>query len=304
MAAETPARQRIVGTSALRRVVQSGFALFIAAVAVSHTLAGEGGAVSSASAEAFCPFGGIETLYRSVTSGGTISHTHISNLVLLAAVLILTVTARGAFCGWICPLGTLQEWIFAASGWLQRRIPPLGRAMRAAKKRLGVRPPRVGMLPEQTLIRRADSALRYGKYLVLALIIGGTIASGVMVFRDDDPWSALLEIAALELTAGTAVLAVVLVASLVVERPWCRYACPLGAVIGIAGKLSPLRIQREGGACVGCTLCDRRCPMGLSVATMADLTHRDCVMCLGCVDTCPQPGALELKLVLPGARAE
>ena len=300
----TPARRLTLGTRSLRRLTQVVFGLFIGSVAVGHTLAGEGAAAMAPSAEAFCPFGGIETLYQYLASGGSfINHTHLANLVLLAAVLALTVAARGAFCGWICPFGALQEWLYAASAWLQRRIPALGRAMRALKKRLGVRPPRLGMLPEPTRIRRLDGALRYGKYVVLALILGGTIAYGVMVFRDYDPWSALLEIGALELTAGTVVLGAVLVASLFVERPWCRYACPLGAVVGLAGKLSPLRIQRAGSACTGCTLCDRRCPVGLPVATMSDLTHRDCVMCLECVDVCPQPGALDLRLVVAGVRA-
>ncbi|MDZ4720006.1 MAG: 4Fe-4S binding protein [Roseiflexaceae bacterium] len=301
----TPKRWFKVGTHHLRRLTQALFTLFIGVLVVSHLLVGESATTTTTtSAEAFCPFGGVETLYQYVASGGSfINHTHLSNVVLLVAVLALTVVARGAFCGWFCPFGAIQEWLYAASTWLQKRIPPVGRAIWALKKRLGVRPARLGMLPEATLIQRIDGILRYGKYAVLATIIGGTIAYGVMIFRDYDPWSALLEIGALELTAGTVVLGIVLVAALFVERPWCRYACPLGAVIGLTSQLSPLRIQREGTACTGCTLCSKSCPMGLPVATMSELTHRDCVMCLECVDACPQPGALDLKLVVPGMPA-
>jgi polyferredoxin len=298
-----PVRWFKPGTSTLRRVTQVAFTLFLGFLVVSHLLVGESATTVTTSAEAFCPFGGVETLYQYFTNGGTINHTHLSNLVLLVATLALTIVARGAFCGWICPFGAIQEWIYAASAWLQKRIPPFGRGMRAFKKRLGVRSARLGMLPESTLIQRIDGVLRYGKYAVLATIIGGTISYGVMVFRDYDPWSALLEIGALELTAGTVVLGIVLIAALFVERPWCRYACPLGAVIGLTSQLSPLRIQREGTVCTGCTLCSKSCPMGLPVATMSELKHRDCVMCLECVDACPQPGALDVKLVLPGMPA-
>ncbi|MBK9715010.1 MAG: 4Fe-4S binding protein [Kouleothrix sp.] len=120
-----------------------------------------------------------------------------------------------------------------------------------------------------------------------------------MVFRDYDPWAALLTIGELELSGGLVVLGVVLVAALFVERPWCRYACPLGAAIGIASKVSPLRLRRAGPACAGCALCNRDCPVGIPVDTRSDITDASCIMCLRCVDTCPKHGALELALVIP-----
>lgn len=298
------ARRFTFSAQHLRRLIQLGVVLFIGTLVVNRFLVGEDGATALASAEAFCPFGGVETFYQYIVSGGSfINHTHLSNLVVLASVIVLSLVARGAFCGWICPFGALQEWLYAASTWVQKRVPPLGRAMRALKKRLGVRPPRLGLLPEPTIISRIDQVLRYGKYVVLALIIGGTVAYGTMIFRDYDPWSALLEIGALEVTAGTIILGIVAIAALFVERPWCRYACPLGAVVGIVGMASPVRIQRHGSECSGCNLCTKSCPMGLNVATMSDLTHRDCNTCLVCVESCSTPNALDLQFVLPGVAA-
>jgi polyferredoxin len=89
-------------------------------------------------------------------------------------------------------------------------------------------------------------------------------------------------------------------ASLFVERPWCRYACPLGAAIGLAGKLSPLWIQRAGPACAGCALCNKACPVGIPVDTRTAIADASCIMCMRCVDTCPKHGALELRLTIPG----
>ncbi|MBX0327321.1 4Fe-4S binding protein [Oscillochloris sp. ZM17-4] len=271
------------GTQSLRRITQFGFLAMIVAGVVRHTLSED-----STSPEAVCPFGGLETLYSYFTTGGTISHTHLSNLVLLGAVVLLTLLARGAFCGWICPFGTIQEWVNSLSRWLQARIKPLGRAARALRR--AARRPIFGTI---------DRVLSYGRYVVLATIIGGTVAYGSMVFRDYDPWSALISVAEFELTAGAVILGVVLLASLVVERPWCRYACPLGATIGLVGRLSPMRIQREDSACTGCTLCTHRCPMGIDVAASSEITDMRCISCLQCVDSCVHPEALDLRLSIP-----
>lgn len=297
---------RLWNIQTLRLVTQAGFALFILYTVALHLLVGEEGGVITTSAEAYCPFGGLETLYTFVRSGGTlVSHTHLSNLVILASVLLLTFVARGAFCGWICPLGAIQEWLYAGSAWVQKRIPPLGRRVRALKAWAGATPTRrFDQRGAPTVLARIDGWLRYGRYVVFAWAVLGAAAYGTMVFRDYDPWAALLTIGELELTGGAVVLVVVLVASFFVERPWCRYACPLGAAIGLAGKLSPLRIERTGPACAGCALCHTACPVGIPVDTRTTITDASCIMCLRCVDTCPKHGALDLRLTIPGLAAQ
>ncbi|NTV64360.1 MAG: 4Fe-4S binding protein [Oscillochloris sp.] len=279
----------------LRRLVQIAVVGFIAVVAWQHLMLGD----ASASPEAFCPFGGLETLYSYLSGGHTISHTHLSNLAIFLAVAVTAVVARGAFCGWICPFGSIQEWIHSLSRWLQRRIPPFGRAMRAINQRLHPRTKRAAYAGP-TLGQRIDKILSYGRYLVLAWIIGATITYGYMVFRDYDPWSALLSIAEIQVTVGTYVLIVSLVASLFVERAWCRYACPLGATISLLGRFSPLRIERKESACPSCGLCTQRCPMGIDVARTDAVTDLRCISCLTCVDVCPRPEAIDLRLAVPG----
>jgi polyferredoxin len=288
----------------LRALVQTGAVLFILYTVLVHVLAGESDNLITASPEAYCPFGGIETLYTYLSSGGSfVSHTHLSNLVLFGSVLLLAVVARGAFCGWICPLGALQEWLYAASMGLQRRIRPLGRGVRALKAWAGARPTRrFDQRPAPTLLERLDHWLRYFKYVVLVWVLLGTGGYSVLVFRDYDPWAALLTITELEITGGLIVLAFVLVAALFVERPWCRYTCPLGAVIGIASKVSPLRLERNGPVCAGCAVCNTACPVGIPVDTRTAITDASCMMCMRCVNTCPIHGGLELKLALPGIK--
>jgi polyferredoxin len=286
-------KPRVKGLKALlthrtfRRISQLGFASFIAFLAIQHVIIGENGAIVTASAEAFCPFGGLETLYQYLTAGGTfVSHTHLSNVVLLVAVLAVALLLRSAFCGWICPLGFLQDLVSNLSSVLQKRLPTLRRGIKTLKTR-GAR------------LAVLDRYLRSIKYLVLAWAVAGSAYFGYMVFRDYDPWSALLNIAEFSFTPGIVILAITLVASFFIERPWCRYACPLGAASGILGKVSPIYLKRQESACTSCKICTKACPMGLEVHTATTIKSVDCISCLECVDACPRDGALEVKLGLP-----
>ena len=271
----------------MRRVIQTGVLAFIAFIALQHLLVGESSTTITASWEAFCPFGGFETLYAFIASGGKyVPHTHLSNLVVLGAVLLTALLTRNAFCGWICPLGFIQDLTASFSRFVQKRIPPVRRAVKTLKQR-GAR------------FAILDRYLRYVKYLVLIWAVAGAAYWGTMVFREYDPWAALWNLTEWSIGFGTLVLGLTLVSSLFIERPWCRYACPLGAATGLVGLLSPVQLRRESDACKSCALCSRSCPMGLEVDTATKITSPDCIGCLECIDVCPREGALELKLSVP-----
>jgi polyferredoxin len=280
---------RILLTSGMfRRLIQLAFAAFIAYVTIVHVLAGEGSTNVTASPEALCPFGGLETLYRYITTGGAfVSHTHLSNLVLALAVLITAILLRSAFCGWICPLGFIQDIVHSFSTWVQKRSVPARKAVRMLSTR------------GRPLWAFLDKYLRFVKYGVLVWAVTGAAIYGVMIFRDYDPWSALINIAEWIVTPGLIILGLTLIGSLFVERPWCRYACPLGAVSGLLGKLSPVYLKREADACTSCKLCTKACPMGLQVHTATTITSVDCISCLECLDVCPREGAMEVRLGVP-----
>jgi polyferredoxin len=271
-----------------RRLVQFSFAAFILYVTVVHVSAGESASNVTASPEAYCPFGGLETLYKYISTAGTfVSHTHLSNLVIAVAVLITALILRSGFCGWICPLGFIQDIVHNFSAWLQKRFVPVRKFFRTISQR------------GQPVWIFLDKYLRYLKYGVLVWAVTGAAIYGVMVFRDYDPWSALINIAELTFTFGLVVLGLTLIGSLFVERPWCRYACPLGAISGLLGKLSPVYLKRDSAACTNCKICTKACPMGLEVHSANVITSVDCVSCLECVGECPRDGALEVKVGFP-----
>lgn len=278
------------GIQGFRRTVQVIVALSIGWVVVDRAVAAAAGA-SGMSPESLCPFGGIESIVTFLTAGTFVPHVHSSNLVLAVAVLLLAFLARGAFCGWLCPLGFLQDLAAGLSAFVQRTVPAAFRGMRALRR---------AAAPLAIL----DRPLRFLKYGVLVWAIWGTAAFGVMVFRDVDPWIALLDIGRESTGFGLLVLGLTVVGALFVDRPWCRYACPLGAANGIVARFSPVRLERSAAACVDCNLCTKSCPMGLEVATATVITSADCIGCLECVEACPRAGALELHVGRPvGGRA-
>jgi hypothetical protein len=104
--------------------VQWFFFVLIALIAINHTLMESGADIpilSSASLHGVCPFGGVETLYTFATSGLLVRKIHDSALVLAGIVLLLSILFGPVFCGWVCPLGTVQEWVGKIGKKLFRR---------------------------------------------------------------------------------------------------------------------------------------------------------------------------------------
>ena len=68
-------------------------------------------------------------------------------------------------------------------------------------------------------------------------------------------------------------------------RFFCRFVCPLGALFGVLARLSPARLDRVNQECRGCLTCEKACEGGC--APSGDLAWGECVLCLNCLDTCP-----------------
>ena len=265
----------------IRRVVQAFFFALIALIAVNHTLAESGGGIpllSTASLHALCPFGGVVTMYQYATTGTFVQKIHESSFILMILGLLLAVLFGPAFCGWVCPFGTFQEWLAA-----------VGRKL-FGKRRYNQ------MIPE-----KLDRVLRYARYLVLAWVLYMTAASATLIFAEFDPYFALFNFWSDEVAlGGLIVLGVVIAASLVIERPWCKYACPYGAVLGITNLFRVFQLRRREATCKLDGACDINCPMNIKVSEKKVIRDHQCISCMECTSEARCPAAATVEFVAGG----
>lgn len=209
-----------------------------------------------------CPFGGIATLTRLLSQGLYINKTSFSNLVLLASVVLTTIIAGPVFCGWLCPLGSIQEWINS-----------LAQKMRIPQVKLSKKVERFASLP---------------KYALLLLILYTTARSFNLVFINADPYYALMHLFSNEVAPlALMILIFTLFASLFIQRPWCRFLCPLGAILGPLGRVSILKIHRPSKTCISCGCCKNVCPVGLDPTEKEHVESSRCIRCGLCETSCP-----------------
>jgi polyferredoxin len=230
--------------------------------------------VPTRTVEYYCPMGGIVSIWGLIQRQHFICVLNEMNVSLGLALLVSVVLVKKGFCGWVCPLGAL----FEGAAWLRRKT--LGR------ERLRV--------PD-----RLDSGLVYLRYVVLALIVILTYRASELVFRGYDPFYILF-------TGGRGhgtlpvvsmiVLAGILAAAFIFEMSWCRYLCPLGAVMSPLARVGLFKVRRNPETCSACGACDRACPHRIGVSRLTRVTNVDCTNCLECVSRCPVPGAMDLGI--------
>lgn len=180
---------------------------------------------------------------------------NLSVLIIVAFTVITTLLWGRLFCSSLCPFGALQDFL-------------------------------TGLLPRRWQIKVPqaihDRAL-YIKYGFLAFIIGmAVMQSSVSVFQYIEPFGTLFFFSSSLLLWG--ILLLILAGCVLIPRFYCRYACPLGAALGLMSLLSPLRIKRVQ-QCDLCKVCEQACPTG--AIRGAEVDFKECVRC----DIC------EIKLI-------
>ncbi len=205
---------------------------------------------------------------------------HPAGMFLLIAFLVISLLFRKAFCGWLCPIATISEWLWQGGREL------FGRTF--------------------ALPRWADIPLRALKYVLLALFVSVVVQMPAIELREflASPYGLVADVKMLnffrDASATTVgVCSALVLLSVVTKNFWCRYLCPYGALMGLVSALGPARIVRDPASCIDCGKCAAACPSLIPVDVLRTVKTAECTGCLTCVSACPVKDALELR-VLPG----
>lgn len=222
-----------------------------------------------------CPVGAMQA----VISGNR----HQFSYYIFGILLIFGVLLGRLICGFLCPFG-----------WIQRLLHFI------PMKKLRV--------PE-----KLDRGARWIKYGVLALFVLALPAFAVDAYGLGTPWfckwicpAGTLEgglplvLSNASLRAGLgftfwwklALLAITLLLSTMIERPFCKYICPLGAFYALCNRWSLTRMQIRESSCVQCQKCMQICPMQVNV--LKNINSPECIRCGKCALACPT-GAIDLQ---------
>lgn len=231
-----------------------------------------------AGVEGWLPIEGLMQLkYFLIT--GKVPHVHAAGFFLFTSFLVISFVFRKAFCSWICPVGTVSEYLWKVG----RSI--FGRGFQ--------------------LPRWADIPLRSLKYLVLsffAYAVVGMSAATIAEFLNSS-YALIVDVRMLNFfryIGGTAAWVVLglIIASIFVQNFWCRYLCPYGGFLGLVSLLSPMRITRNPITCIDCAKCGKACPSALPVDKLLQIRSAECTGCLECVAVCPAKETLIMSVPL------
>lgn len=227
-------------------------------------------------AEAFLPISALLAAKRLFLGGG-FDPVHPAGLAIFLAAILIALTSRKSFCGFMCPVG-----------WGCSRLDRLGR-------RLGIsRQP--GKL--------VSGLISLPKYILLGLLVWGTLVNmglpQIEIFLFS-PYNKVADskmlLFFLEPTRNALVgLGVIFLGSLIVPGFWCRGFCPYGALLGLFSWLSPLAVRRDKQKCTYCRRCTRVCPVRIPVHEAGRVSSPECQGCLECVSACPEEGCLTLSV--------
>ena len=225
--------------------------------------------ISSFIAHRYCPYAVVCFGIRGLNQEA--AFVFISAIIAGLIILISTLFVGRRFCGYICPLGTVVEYL--------NYLNPFRKKNRRKRVPLPL-----------------EKKLRIGKYLVL-------IASAVMAFMLVGyiyyvVCPVMLSTGSMSLSiAGIIVVAIIVIGSIFIRRFWCRYLCGYAALmncyqfIGERLGIKRFRIYRNLEICTDCRCCEYDCQMNIEITYIEDF---NCIFCLNCIKTCPKDMCLNL----------
>ena len=208
---------------------------------------------------------------------GEFDRIHPAGLVLFTFFVGSSILFRKAFCGWICPIGTIGDW----TAMLGKKI---------FKK-------------NYDLPKWLTWLLFPLKYLILAIFLFMVLSMPVYdasLFLSA-PYNKVSDVKMLSFFLnigglGLQVISVLFVLSLFFKNFWCRFLCPYGALIGLGSLLNITKIKRNEETCISCEKCTKVCPQRIKVSEKKAVNTPECTACMLCVEACPVKDTLNMHV--------
>ena len=193
---------------------------------------------------------------------------------MLVATVPATVLVGRFFCGFFCSFGAVQDLLWLGSHRLR------------------------ALFPGKRNLKKADRIFRFAKYAVLFYFII-FIWSGVTAVKTAGPWQVFGQYVSFGhwpglkplLSVGGVLLLLIFIGSLFVQRFFCRYFCPMGAIYSLISQTSFLKIDKPREECGKCHLCTSKCTMGMDLTKKDRIAGGECISCQKCVSWCPKGNA-------------
>ena len=203
-----------------------------------------------------------------------------------------------AFCGWVCPLGTVQELLYKIGRRLKLPV------RRFVQDKVGrVRPVKWGVLILLVLVLPLMAGLGYSSYVTgdaYCQLCPSRVVTTLLTANGQQIAVNTADNTAIAFSAArSAIFGFVLILAFGMRQPYCR-VCPMLALHAIFRRIVPLRLAKKasGEKCGKCKACYQACPMDIHEVAFefgSKAFHEDCTMCGRCVEFCPDDGMLALK---------
>ncbi len=230
------------------------------------------------------------------------AHALVTGFLFSVIMIVLTALLGRVFCGWICPLGTLHD---AVGSFNRRRSVPIRASWHTLKYAILffllasslVTAQLAGIMDPISLLIRSLSLSVYPLLNYGARAFFDTLYSlDIPVITDGPEWiygflkRGVLSFQQPYFLQGTFIgvlFASIVGMNLFERRFWCRYLCPLGALLGIFSRFAPLTRSVSKG-CTSCGLCRKVCPSGAVIDKDGRWRGSECLYCMDCEDLCPE----------------
>lgn len=231
-----------------------------------------------------CPIGALQAVLG--------SRKFQMSFYVFGLLLIVGALCGRFVCGWLCPFGLVQDLLYKIPGVKKLRKLPGDRWLKGL--RFVVLAVLVILLPLFVVDIVGQGDPWFCKYLCPS----GTLFGGIPLVASNESLQAAL---GWLFTWKAALLAGLLVLSVFVCRPFCRYLCPLGALYAPFNRFAFYRFQVDRDTCTSCGQCQTACTLDIPV--WKNPNSLDCIRCGDCRRACPT-GALHTTLQAMAVRKE